>query len=358
MADTSSVFQQPTFENSLYQKIDSMDHVRREGTKLTLAEFYAPTPLPIVPPLEEDEYCHEMEEKKKSRVEAVLNPEGAVLTGVVSQGEETTMEELEGPESEEPTAKQDSASFFVDIAPVVEKTSKKSKPERERLKQVKEDRSSKSSQYQSHRLEPFMVRSKTMPVANRKPLKMAPMSTTTAFDWSVSPQHSMATEPVRDRFVIHKHVSVQMNRKNSSGSGDGARGKKPIAQVGFHERLTQTKDKNVIPQPPKYNRAKTFYGRVNHRKKQEVEPQMSQFLSALPPAPPQPSLAPTKVHTRRQAALGKLPGPSDRSPVPTKPSLDRAPAISELPSRAGLSGQPLFSSATSWRMRNKDDSVF
>ncbi|XP_071794911.1 uncharacterized protein [Asterias amurensis] len=370
--DTLLASQQPMFERK-HKKTKSRDYIRREGTRLTLAEFYAPTPLPSVLPMEAEGSDLDMDSdpeelEKDNKDQAVVNPEGTLTTGVVFQREDS---EVEG--ETEMISTQESTSFFVDmsVAPssvptqAIGNAFETAKPERARRKDVKDDRPLKTSQRQTRRPETLITRSKTMPVANRKPLKMASTSNATAFDWSNPSQQSTDSAQKKDRFVIHKHVSVQMNRKVNSGSGDNVRGMKPIAQIGLlgstNVKLAATRDKNVMPQPPKFNRAKTYYGRTNQRKRVEAEPQKTKLLSTLPAAapPPQPHLIPnSKVHPGGHAVLGRLPGAAaDSSPVRSRANHDLKPIISEGSDRLGLSGQPLFSSASSWRMRSKDEDV-
>ncbi|XP_038078411.1 uncharacterized protein LOC119745850 [Patiria miniata] len=371
--NNGSVFQKHQQTDSIDSQAESSNKrtnpVQRETTKLTLAEFYAPTPLPTISPPEEysDEMDSEqddektMEEEVEHEEQAILNTVETALEAVEYQGVDDKMDK-EGVsagelDESEPVKNSNSASFFVDlgVTSAIKRTTKNEGVIKERPKLDKGDTSTRSNQRQSRPRESNMVRSKTMPVVTRKPLMMASASTTTAFDWSEPPKPSTETEPVRDRFVIHKHVSVQMNQKGN-GSGDRVKGRKPIAQIGLqtsgegNASLSRSKERNVMPQPPKFNRAKTYYGRMN-QKRPEAEPKLSQFLSSLPPAPSQTSSALTKLQPRRR--LDKPAGPSDRSPIRGKQNLDLTPTVEEMKGR--LPGKPVFSSASSWRMRHKEE---
>ncbi|XP_022105615.1 X-linked retinitis pigmentosa GTPase regulator-like isoform X2 [Acanthaster planci] len=348
---------------------DQQTHpVQREATKLTLAEFYAPTPLPAISVPEDysDEMDSELDtEKTDPKVDevyqgeqAVLNSEGTMLE-LDSQAVDEAVEEEGIPAELDSVDKSLTTRFFVDISgtSVEQRTLKNEVLETERSNIVKGGVSTRSKQHQSQPQESTMVRSKTMPVVTRKPLKMASASTTAAFNWSDPPKSSPETEPTSSRFVIHKHVSVQLNRKGD-GSSDRTRGRKPIAQVGLHGSgegdalLSRSKERNVMPPPPNFNRAKTYYGRMS-QKRPEAEPRLSQFLSSLPPAPSQTSSAPTKLQARKR--LDKPTGPSDRSPNWVKPHLLLVSTSAE--GRGQIPGKPVFSSAASWRTRSSEEDI-
>ena len=370
----------------------------REKTKLTLEEFYAPTPLPEVLPVAEvvvsgnpGYRAHQkgviagegVKEDDKLQDRALTPLQDELCSEVSSELGKAESDLLIAEEEEDPIElvrqnPQGNVDRNERETPLGEFVDHPREP-------MRKETSESTPTLQPQRLPqpPRLTRARTMPVVQeqRKAKQPIPISSTSATidpDWSTS-GYKEKVVPVerRNRFTVDKHVSLQMKRKEKTSRSSSLpttpeRQTKKIARVSlkagagdmatFKSRSADQlhrETKRVTHHPPRMTKAHSFTYRNSQSKKGSGD-QISSLVSNM------------KLGTRKdfQASGNSYSTTSLSSPKVTRQSAWEADSNDLIPSRKTSNTsnrppqyprKPVFSSASSWRKRpeslSEDDSL-
>ena len=325
----------------------------REGTTLTLEEFYSPTPLSSVRP-------HNLRRPSKPEKQEVPPKQDNPEDKEVVMAEEMQEEEVK-----------------VEItAEVVPETKVKPSMPKTTIASRKFHTPPPRNSY--------MPRSKTMDTIPKKTSSKGGMPK--VYDMSAMSAGGDAGGGIRGNFVIDKHVAIH-SKKNSpssspSSSVSSKRGQGTAAQAVSTVSLMSTSSEqfpavtdaatNSMP-APKMSRAHTLYGQMGSRGKGSAgkgAPFSPPVVHAVAPAvsmvykTKQPKTQQVKVTDGNSLNMTKAAVPSlselkqqPRPKIETKSPGGSAGVSSRPLGSVSSQRRPVFSSAASWRQRSEADDV-